>query len=260
MSGPALETRELCVGYGFGKRLTPILHDVSISVEHGESLAIVGESGSGKSTLAKALVGQLSPISGRVLLDGVDFSQLSRTERMAARRRVQLVPQDPYGSLDPRMTIGQTLTEALDPRRMSLAKHRDQVAELLRTVALEPAMAERQPHEFSGGQRQRIAIARALAIEPSVLLADEVTSSLDASVQAGVLELLRDLQRERGITIAFITHDLEIARYLCGNVVVLNRGQVVEAGSIDVLRDPQDPYTRLLIDSVPDPNGTFLTT
>ena len=195
-----------------------------VEVYPGQTLGVVGESGSGKSTLAKVLVGQLRAAAGQVTLDGTDLGSLRGAALRAARRRVQLVPQDPYGSLDPRMTVRRALSEAIDPEARRPGKHEDRVAELLRTVALDPDVASRYPHEFSGGQRQRIAIARALAVEPEVIVADEVTSSLDASVQAEILNLLRDIQLRTGVGMVFITHDLSVANFICDGISVLYLG------------------------------------
>ncbi|MGI5208383.1 oligopeptide/dipeptide ABC transporter ATP-binding protein [Spirillospora sp. CA-108201] len=247
------------VSAGYGARSRPVLHDVSVAIARGSTMGVVGESGSGKSTLARVLVGQLAPARGVVRLDGTDVHRLPRKERFAARRRIQLVPQDPYSSLDPRMTVERALAEAIDPRgRLRAGAHRTRVTELLESVALDATAAKRLPHEFSGGQRQRIVIARALAAGPRVVIADEVTSSLDTSVQAEILELLLDLQRRLGLTYVFITHDLAIAQYMCTDLSVLYLGTLVEQGAADVLSRPGHPYTELLRDSRPDPSGLSL--
>ncbi|WUH99675.1 ABC transporter ATP-binding protein [Spirillospora sp. NBC_00431] len=247
------------VSAGYGARSRNVLHDVTVAIARGHTMGVVGESGSGKSTLARVLVGRLAPSRGVVRLDGTDVHRLSRKERFAARRRIQLVPQDPYSSLDPRMSVGRALAEAIDPRgRLRTGAHRDRIAELLESVALDATAARRLPHEFSGGQRQRIVIARALAARPQVVIADEVTSSLDTSVQAEILELLLDLQRRLGLTYVFITHDLAIAQYMCSDLSVLYLGTLVERGTADVLSRPAHPYTELLRDSRPDPSGRSL--
>lgn len=255
---PLLEGTDLTAGYGLGPRAAPVLHDVSLSVNAGETLGIVGESGSGKSTLAKVLVGELRPSRGYVFVDGNEVTHLRGNARRSVRRFVQMIPQNPYASLNPRMTIGETLAEAIDPRRIRTKFHAGRIAQLLESVKLDPKVAHRLPHEFSGGQRQRVAIARALAIEPRVIVADEVTSALDASVQAEVLDVLKTLQRETGVAFIFVTHDLEIAAHMCNRITVLLEGRVVEAGPITLLKKPADPYTQLLINSVPDPAGRFL--
>jgi len=203
------------------------------------------------------LVGALSPLEGRVLLEGQDTARLGRQQLRAARRQVQLIPQDPFASLDPRMTVGRALAEALDPSASLRKIDRARITGLLEAVALEGDAADRLPHEFSGGQRQRIVIARALAVQPRVLIADEVTSALDSSVQAEVLNLLLDLQRRNDLALVFITHDLSIARYMCDEVSVLYLGSLVEQGATGLLDAPAHPYTELLRASVPDPSGAM---
>jgi peptide/nickel transport system ATP-binding protein len=251
----ALRVDGISAGYGAGSRSARVLRDVSVSIMPGRTMGVVGESGSGKSTLARVLVGQLAPLAGSLSLDGRDVNTMSRRELRAARRQVQLVPQDPYASLDPRMTVGRALAEAIDPTSSLRRVDRTRITELLETVALEADTADRLPHEFSGGQRQRIVIARALAVQPRVLIADEVTSALDSSVQAEILNLLLDLQRRNDLALVFITHDLSIARYMCDEVSVLYLGRVIEQGDIDLLGRPAHPYTELLRASVPDPSG-----
>ncbi|HEX5292238.1 MAG TPA: ABC transporter ATP-binding protein [Streptosporangiaceae bacterium] len=251
MPDAILRAAAVSAGYGGGRHPRLVLHEVDLEVLPGQAVGVVGESGSGKSTLAKVLVGQLRAAAGTVSLDGTDLGSLRGAALRAARRRVQLVPQDPYGSLDPRMTVRRALTEAIDPEARRPGKYEGRVAELLRTVALDPEVATRYPHEFSGGQRQRIAIARALAVEPEVIVADEVTSSLDASVQAEILNLLRDIQSRTGVGMVFITHDLSVANFICSRICVLYLGRVVEGGPTDLLFQPDHPYTRLLVDSLP---------
>jgi peptide/nickel transport system ATP-binding protein len=252
---PLLRVDEVSAGYGAGSRSARVLRDVSLSIMPGRTMGVVGESGSGKSTLARVLVGQLAPLSGSVLLDGRSPATMSRRALRAARRQVQLVPQDPFASLDPRMTVGRALAEAIEPGAALRRVDRARITELLETVALEGDTADRLPHEFSGGQRQRIVIARALAVRPKVLIADEVTSALDSSVQAEILDLLVDLQRRNGLALVFITHDLSIARYMCDEVSVLYLGRIVEQGDIGLLAEPAHPYSELLRASVPDPGG-----
>ena len=256
---PLLSASHVTAGYGLTRRAPAVLHDVSLTVAPGTTVGVVGESGSGKSTIARVLVGQLTPSEGEVLVDGVNLQTLGRAERRMARRRVQLIPQDPYASLDPRMSIGETLLEALNPAGGPMSRYADRIAELLETVRLDPDVASRLPHEFSGGQRQRVAIARALAVEPKLIIADEVTSALDASIQAEILELLKSLRREKDLACIFVTHDLAIAADMCDEIAVLYLGRIVEHGPIPILSAPQHPYTRLLVDSVPDPYGAFLT-
>lgn len=247
MTDAVLEVQDLDVA--FGKH--HVLKQVSLTVTRGRTLGLVGESGSGKSTLAKVVVGLVKPVAGRILLDGVDLTHTKRT--VAARRRVQMIPQDPYSSLNPRMTIGETLAEALDPRRASVKAHRAEIEALLNRVALDGEAATRYPQEFSGGQRQRVAVARALAVRPALIIADEVTSALDTSVQAEVLSVLRELRREVDLTMLFISHDLAVVRHVCDEVAVLKDGVLVEVAARDALfTAPRHDYTRLLLESVPD--------
>jgi peptide/nickel transport system ATP-binding protein len=228
---PVLETRDLTVRFG---PVTAVDH-VSLGLAAGGVLGLVGESGSGKSTLARAIVG-LVPASGSVLLDG--------TALPAPSRRVQMVFQDPYASLNPRMTVGAMLAEA--------ARERGRVGELLDLVGLDARYAERLPRELSGGQRQRVAIARALAVDPAVLIADEVTSALDVSVQGAILNLLRDVQARLGLTVLFISHDLSLVRYMSDATAVMYLGRIVERGDVEALvEQPRHPYTRALLDAVP---------
>jgi peptide/nickel transport system ATP-binding protein len=233
-----IETRELTVRFG------PVLavDRVSLSLPAGQVLGLVGESGSGKSTLARALVG-LVPFAGRVLVRGEEWRSLTP----ARRRRVQMVFQDPFASLNPRMTVGATIAEAgRVPRRSP------QVRGLLELVGLDPGHASRLPRELSGGQRQRVAIARALAVRPEVLIADEITSALDVSVQGAILNLLRDIQAALGLTVLFISHDLSLVRYVSDAAAVMYLGRIVEHSAIDaVVERPRHPYTRALLDAVP---------
>jgi ABC-type glutathione transport system ATPase component len=231
---------------------TTALDDVGLRIGAGRTVGLVGESGSGKTTLARAILGLVPIAGGRILLRGADVGALGRRERRAFLRAVQLVPQDPYSSLDPRRTIGQTLAEALDPVRCRVRRHRDAIAAALEDVALPAGAIDRYPHEFSGGQRQRIAIARALITRPDVVIADEMTSALDVSVQAEVLRLLGRLRDEHDLTMLFISHNLAVVQQVCDDVVVLYRGRVIESGpTADVFAEPGDEYTRRLLDSVP---------
>lgn len=246
MTEPLLRIQDLDVTFGRHR----VLRQVGLTVPAGRTVGLVGESGSGKSTLAKAVVGLVRPAAGRILLDGVDLTHARRTA--AERRRVQLIPQDPYASLNPRMTVGETLAEALDPRRADRKKHRAEIEALLNRVALDGEAAARHPRAFSGGQRQRIAIARALAVRPALIVADEITSALDTSVQAEVLGVLRELRAELDLTMLFISHDLAVVRHVCDEVAVLRHGTLVEAAPRDTLfTNPRHAYTRLLLDSVP---------
>ncbi|MET9773540.1 ABC transporter ATP-binding protein [Streptomyces sp. NPDC006367] len=247
-----IAVEDLTVTFGHGSRAHTALHGVTLCVAPGTALGVVGESGSGKSTLARTVVGLVRPRAGRVLVDGQDVVGLRGAALTRMRRRVQLVPQDPNASLNPRMTVGRAVAEAIDPVRADTRRYAADVARWLETVALDPDAADRYPHEFSGGQRQRIAVARALAAEPEVVIADEVTSSLDCSVQAEVLNLLADLRVRLSLTLLFISHDLAVVRHVCDEVAVMHRGRVVEHGPCaEVYREPEHPYTRRLFDSIP---------
>ena len=240
------------------------LAGVSFSLQAGQSLGIVGESGSGKSTMARLVMALEAPTSGRVLLDGVDLHQLPPAELRATRAKLQMVFQDPFGSLDPRRTVLQTVAEPLAVLHgASVAEQRERAAEVLDAVGLSSADLPKYPHEFSGGQRQRIAIARALITRPRLIVADEPVSALDVSVQAQVLNLMQDLQDRFGVTYLFISHDLAVVDLVCDHVIVLRRGVVVEEGDPDRLfTDPQHEYTRRLLAAVPGlpQNRSFITT
>lgn len=228
---------------------TEIVHGVSLDVPSGGAVGLVGESGSGKTTLARAVVGALTPSGGVIRRDGVEV----RVPTRAQRRQVQLISQDPYSSLNPRMTVGKTLAELLRVHKIvPAAQVRARSVELLQLVSLDADALDAFPHQFSGGQRQRIAIARALAVEPSVLVADEPTSALDVSVQATVIELLRRLRAELGLTVLFISHDLGVVNAICDTVAVMENGHLVEiAPSAQLFRRPEHPYSRRLLEAVP---------
>ncbi|OMQ16672.1 ABC transporter ATP-binding protein [Modestobacter sp. VKM Ac-2676] len=255
MTEPLVEIRNLDVSFGG----TPVLRGVDVTVPRGRTVGVVGESGSGKSTLAKVLVGEVRPAAGHVLVGGVDLAGASRAELREHRRSTQMIPQDPYSSLSPRRTIAQTLAEAIDPVRARVAPHEDQIATWLRQVGLLPEMMHRYPHEFSGGQRQRIAIARGLIIDPGLVIADEITSALDVSVQAQILDLLAGIKDALGLTMMFISHNLAVVQRVSDEVVVLFQGQVVEAGPVErIYADPQHWYTRRLLDADPGSPGFSL--
>jgi peptide/nickel transport system ATP-binding protein len=237
---------DVSVRYGTRRRGTTAVDRVSLTVPDGAVVGLVGESGSGKSTLARAAVGLTPASGGRVLLDGEPLRHRS------GPRPVQMVFQDPYSSLDPRMTIGDSIAEAVPRGARSAERHRE-VARLLELVELDPARAGAHPGQLSGGQRQRVALARALAARPQVLVADEITSALDVSVQGAVLNLVRRLQRELGTSMLFISHDLAVVRYVASEIAVMYLGRIVEQGpAAQVLADPQHPYTRALLAAVPD--------
>ncbi|WP_255221614.1 ABC transporter ATP-binding protein [Rhodococcus wratislaviensis] len=244
---------DVAVAYGTGRGALQVVRGVTIDIAQGETVGLVGESGCGKSTLAKAATGMLPLSDGRVLLEGADVTQALRRRSKHIAKRIQMVFQDPHGSLNPRMTVGETLAEAISAhRRLGGAGLRAEVTRLLDLVGLGSRAQERRPGDFSGGQKQRIAIARALAVQPSVLIADEITSALDVSVQASILNLLRSIQSETGVACLFISHNLSVVRYISDRVAVMHLGRIVEQGPARELFDrPEHPYTRVLLDSVP---------
>ena len=250
---PLLAVEDLRVHFDVGGTPLRAVDGVDFQLFPGETLALVGESGCGKSTLAKALVG-LNPItSGRALLHGDAITGISRQALRRYRSELQLIFQDPYASLNPRFTVAETLGEPLLLHGKATRQNVDaKVCELLGQVGLDVELRQRYPHEFSGGQRQRISIARALAVEPRLLLCDEVTSALDVSIQAQILDLLRSVQRQRGLSYLFITHDLGVVRYIAHRVAVMYVGQIVELRDTESLFEaPAHPYTKALLRSIP---------
>ncbi|MDD5209005.1 MAG: ATP-binding cassette domain-containing protein [Elusimicrobiales bacterium] len=246
--------------FSSGGRLFTAVDGVSLALEKNTTLGIVGESGSGKTTLAKLILGIEKPDSGRVTLDGKELSSLSGGALRRARRGAQMVFQDPYSSLNPRMKVIDIVLEPLRAAGEKVADGEKTAAALLERVGLKPDALLRYPHEFSGGQRQRVAIARALATGPGMILADEPISSLDISIQAQIMNLLNQLKKELGISYIFISHDLAAVRYLCDFVAVMYRGCVVEyAPAAELFRDTRHPYTRLLLSAVPDPDPSRKT-
>jgi oligopeptide transport system ATP-binding protein len=230
--------------------------DVSFDIHRGRTLGLVGESGSGKSTTGYCVLQVLRPTSGSVVFDDRELTGLSGEELRKMRRRMQLVFQDPHASLDPRMTVGDTVEEPLVVHKVaSRRERRARVRELLDTVGFDPSFTNRYPHEFSGGQRQRIGIARALALSPDLLVLDEPVSALDVSIQAQILNLLKDLQGEFGLTYLFIAHDLAVVRTMSDQIAVMNKGKIVEHGvAEEVYKQPRDRYTQELLSAVPVPD------
>lgn len=232
------------------------LRGVSLKVHEGETLGIVGESGCGKSTLARVLMRLVDPSAGDIVFEGKNITHLSEAQMRPHRRQMQMVFQDPFASLDPRMTVGQQIEEPLLIHCVG-DKHarRARVAELLRMVGLDSEAATRYPHEFSGGQRQRICIARAVALEPRLLVCDEAVSALDVSVQSQILNLISELRAALGLTCVFIAHDLTVVKYISDTVMVMYLGQAVEIGPVDaIFRNPLHPYTKALLAAIPIPD------
>jgi peptide/nickel transport system ATP-binding protein/oligopeptide transport system ATP-binding protein len=258
---PLLEVSHLKVHFpvlgGLFRRQTDVVRavdDVSFSIESGQTVGLVGESGSGKTTVGRAIVRLLQATSGSVKFDGREILPLSEHQFRPLRREIQMIFQDPFGSLNPRLTVGAIISEALEIHfpKMTRAERSDRVARLLDQVGLKREMMTRYPHEFSGGQRQRIGIARALAVEPRLIVCDEPVSALDVSVQAQIVNLLQDLQQQLGVSYLFIAHDLAVVEHLSDHVLVMHRGRIVEsAPAEEIYRNPKDPYTKTLLAAVP---------
>ncbi|HEX4006534.1 MAG TPA: ATP-binding cassette domain-containing protein [Acidobacteriaceae bacterium] len=250
-----LIVHELSKSYGRGADAARVVDGVSFTVERGETLGLVGESGSGKSTIARMVLGLVEPTAGTVTFDGQPVTGVTQRKLIPLRRRMQPVFQDPYAALNPRMRVEEIVTEplAIHEKSVGRAAGRARCEELLRQVGLEASAMRRYPHEFSGGQRQRINIARALALRPEMLVLDEPVSALDVSVGAQIVNLLRDLQREFGLTYLFISHSMPLVRYLSTNIAVLRGGKLVEYGSRDaVCGAPREEYTRNLVAATPE--------
>jgi len=254
-----LEVKDLHVSFGVrthtGAGPVRAVEGVSFELGEGESVGLVGESGCGKTTLGNAVIGLVQPREGQILFSGCDPADLRGGDLRTFRRQVQMIFQDPYGSLNPRMPIGAGISEVLRVHGLARGKRElaGRVAELLGSVGLDPRYAARYPHEFSGGQRQRIGIARALAVKPSLVIADEPVSALDVSVQVQILNLMKDLQGRMNLTYLFIAHDLAVVRYVCDRILVMYLGRIVESADIDDLFSrPAHPYTEALLSAVPD--------
>ena len=251
---PLLECQDVHVTYGKGPNALHAVKGVTLDVEPGEIVGLVGESGCGKSSLGRAAIGLTDMSCGSILFEGVSVNQVSKLEQKKIRRNMQMIFQDPYGSLNPRLQIGSALLDVMEVHSIG-SNHQerlDRAVELLKSVDLPSNSIGRYPHEFSGGQRQRICIARALTLEPSLVIADEPVSALDVSVQAEILELLESLRQERQLAFLFISHDLAVVRNLCDRVAVMFNGILVETGRVEEVIDrPQHAYTQKLLDAVP---------
>jgi oligopeptide transport system ATP-binding protein len=264
---PLLEAQNLKVHFPVKHRLfsrakqfVRAVDDVSFGLEAGETLGLVGESGCGKTTLGRAVVRLVEPTAGSILFEGEAITRLEGAELRARRWKFQMIFQDPFGSLNPRMTVEEIIGEPLDIHELadSATARQTRIAELLKGVGLDPAHAQRYPHEFSGGQRQRIGIARALAVEPKLIVCDEPVSALDVSVQAQIVNLLQDLQEQRGLAYLFIAHDLAVVEHISRRVMVMYLGKVVELGEARaVVRSAKHPYTQALVSALPvvDPDS-----
>jgi peptide/nickel transport system ATP-binding protein/oligopeptide transport system ATP-binding protein len=265
MSEPLIEVRNLVKHFPIKKGVilqkqvgaVQAVDDVSFDVFKGETLGLVGESGCGKSTTARLLTRLLEPTSGEIIYDGRDIAHLSRSQLKPLRRDMQMVFQDPYSSLNPRKTVGSIISEpfVIHGAEDDAGKRKKRVRDLMDRVGLNPEHYNRLPHEFSGGQRQRIGVARAIALSPKLVVADEPVSALDVSIQAQILNLLRDLQQDLGLTIVFIAHDLSVVRHMCDRIAVMYLGKVVELATADELYGhPRHPYTGALLSAVPVPD------
>ncbi|MBQ7156043.1 MAG: ATP-binding cassette domain-containing protein [Synergistaceae bacterium] len=250
-----LEVQNLSKYFAVPAGVVHSVEDVSFSVERGETLGLVGESGCGKTTTGRTIIRIYEPTAGKIIFDGQDITSLTPREMLPFRKRMQMIFQDPYASLNPRMTVGDIVREPMVIHGIPKDEHSDRVAHLLRLVGLNSEQAGRYPHEFSGGQRQRIGIARALAVEPELIICDEPISALDVSIQAQIVNMLEDLQKSLGLTYIFIAHDLSMVRHISSRVAVMYLGRIVElAESGELYTNPKHPYTVSLLSSIPIPD------
>ncbi len=251
---PILELHNLCKFFpSGGKKFVHAVNNVSFTLKRGETLGIVGESGCGKSSMGRTILKIVEPTSGKIIYDGVDITKLSRRQMLPYRKKMQMIFQDPYASLNPRFTVGEIIEEPMIIHNMGTSAERKRIVQnLIETVGLKPDHIRRYPHEFSGGQRQRIGIARALALNPEFIVCDEPISALDVSIQAQVINLLEKLQHERGFSYLFIAHDLEMVHHISHKIGVMYLGNMVEYGTSDeVYKHPLHPYTKALISASP---------
>jgi len=260
--GDILEVQDLVkhfpVSNGFfgSKQRVQAVNGVSFAIRRGETLGLVGESGCGKSTTGRTIIKLYNPSSGKIIFEGQDISNARGHDLLRLRRKMQMIFQDPYASLNPRMTVGDIVGEAIDIHRLASGKARtERIFELLQVVGLNPEHANRFPHEFSGGQRQRIGIARALSVNPSLIICDEPISALDVSIQAQIVNMLEDLQAKLGLTYLFIAHDLSMVKHISHRIAVMYLGRIVElADSLELYEHPQHPYTKALLSAIPIPD------
>ncbi len=257
LSKPLLEVKNLSKHFGSRKNLVKAVDGVSFNIMPGETLGLVGESGCGKSTTGRTIIKLYESTSGQVIFDGKDISKLSKKEKKHFYQDMQMIFQDPYASLNPRMTVREILEEGYEIHGLYKNKkeRKEKVYELLESVGLNREHASRYPHEFSGGQRQRIGIARALSFDPKLIIADEPISALDVSIQAQVVNMMKDIQKERGLAYLFIAHDLSMVKYISDRIAVMYKGRLLEIGEADELyNNPIHPYTKSLLSAVPQPD------